>query len=78
MACIESTESANSAQEVLTVAELHRRMGHIAPSAAKRLVENGFVTGIQLDTSGPEPTWCELCAYAKTKRKPVPKVGQGE
>src|ERR1700677_731256 len=49
----ESTESANSASEVLTVAELYRHMGHIASSAARHLVENGFTTGIQLDTSGP-------------------------
>lgn len=38
-------ESANAADEKLTVMGLHRRMGHIAPSIARKLVEKGFVTG---------------------------------
>ena len=69
---------AEPAPEKLTVMDLHRRMGHIAPSAAKRLVTHGFVTGIELDLSSDDPTFCESCVYAKTKRQPVPKVREGD
>jgi GAG-pre-integrase domain len=71
-------EQANAAMEKLTVMELHRLMGHVAPPAAKRLVEKGFVAGITLDTSASESTFCESCVYAKMKRQPVPKVQEGE
>jgi hypothetical protein len=73
-----AAELANIASEKLTVMELHRRMGHIAPSVAKRLVEKGFVTGIALDLSSGEPTFCESCVHAKSKRKPVPQSREGE
>jgi hypothetical protein len=34
---------AGEAWEVLTVKELHREMGHIAPEAAKKMVSSGAV-----------------------------------
>jgi hypothetical protein len=58
--------------EKVTVDELHRRMGHIAPEAARRLVKAGLVEGIELDES-EEPKSCDSCAYAKTTRKAVGK-----
>ena len=35
--------------ETISVMELHRHMGHIAPNAAHALVEKGLVSGIRLD-----------------------------
>ncbi|KZT18238.1 hypothetical protein NEOLEDRAFT_1028705, partial [Neolentinus lepideus HHB14362 ss-1] len=46
------------------VLELHKRMGHISPDVARRLVEKGFVTGITLDTSSDKPFFCESCIVA--------------
>jgi hypothetical protein len=61
-------DSANAATTNLTPMEFHRRMGHISPAIAKRLVTHGFVTGVSLDTSSPDgPIFCEYCTYAKTR-----------
>jgi hypothetical protein len=73
-----SADSANAATTRITPLEAHRRFGHIAPAAAKRLVTHGFVTGLELDTSGEEPTFCESCVYAKSRRQTIPKVREGE
>jgi len=74
--------SSNAAEAVdeptkLSVMELHRRMGHIAPTAAKMLVVNGHVAGVTLIDS-LEPLQCEACIKAKSARKAIPKVRQGE
>jgi len=47
-----------AAVEQITLDELHRRMGHIAPHAAKDLVNKGMVTGLILKAeSEPVPTY---------------------
>jgi hypothetical protein len=46
---VEHTESAHTVMETVTVNNLHRRIGHIAPDAAKLLVNKGIVEGIHLD-----------------------------
>lgn len=61
------------AVEIVSVMELHRRMGHITPKAAQKLVEAGLVTGLALDPNSQEEH-CEVCLYARATRKPVPKV----
>jgi len=71
-------EASFAATEKLTVMELHRRMGHISPVIAKRLIENGLVTGIRVDASSGETIFCESCVYAKATRKPVAKEREGE
>ena len=50
---VHSGDAANSA-ELISVMELHRRMGHIAPASARALVEKGLVTGIKLDPNSRE------------------------
>jgi transposase InsO family protein len=65
-------ESANSI-ETISIMELHRRMGHIAPASARALVEKGLVTGIRLDPDSREAD-CEACLFARATRKPIPKV----
>ena len=39
-------ESADSATEELTLDQFHRRMGHISPDSARKLVSLGLVTGV--------------------------------
>jgi hypothetical protein len=59
-------DEANVAAEVLTVDQFHRRMGHISPGVAQKLVDKGFVMGVRLETTpSGEPHFCESCVYAK-------------
>src|SRR6202522_333476 len=59
--------------EVVSIEKLHWLMGHIAPEAAKALVEKGLVEGFKLDESGQMPKSCDSCEYGKTHRKPIKK-----
>lgn len=60
----------------LTAMELHRRMGHIAPVTTTRLVQKGYVTGIELDALS-ESTFCESCVHAKSRRAPIAHARDG-
>ncbi|KAF8545920.1 hypothetical protein OG21DRAFT_1374992, partial [Imleria badia] len=76
---VHDNESTHSVEDKwITVMELHRRMGHIAPSVAHRLAENGLVSGLKFDMSVDEGTFCECCVYAKATRKPIAKEREGE
>jgi len=66
-----SLESAH-AVELLSVMELHRRLGHISVASAHRLVENGAIKGIKLDPDAPK-TDCEACIFAHTTHLPMSK-----
>jgi hypothetical protein len=58
----------------MMIMDLHRRLGHISPAAAVRLVEDGRVTGIELtESDNASSEFCIICAQAKTKRRPFPK-----
>jgi len=69
---VDHEESALAAEikEKLSLLELHRKMGHIAPDAVRKLVKEGRVVGIELEDEG-EMGACESCEYAKTTRKKV-------
>jgi hypothetical protein len=43
--------------------ELHRHLGHIAPSSARKLIQNGAIVGIELDPDSQEAD-CNACIYA--------------
>jgi hypothetical protein len=58
--------------------ELHCHMGHISPGIAKKLVENGLITGVQIDVLSGDAVFCESCVYVKATWKPVAKVHEGE
>ncbi|KZT68540.1 hypothetical protein DAEQUDRAFT_671082, partial [Daedalea quercina L-15889] len=75
----ENDGSANTATQVekVTIMDLHRRLGHIAPRAIRELVSNGRITGVTLVPSD-EPEVCEVCIRAKSTRQPVPKEREGE
>jgi len=47
-------------------------MGHIAPEAARKLIRDSAVTGIDLDMNS-QPTFCDVCAKAKPTQRPIPK-----
>ena len=66
------SESVN-AVEVLTLIELHRHLGHIATSSARKLVESGAITGVKLDSSSKESP-CNACIFSHTTRHAIPKV----
>ena len=69
----------NVAEEQLTLECFHHRMGHISPEAARQLVKNRMVTGIQLEYATPRnPFFCASCIHAKATCKPVPKLREGE
>jgi hypothetical protein len=68
-----SHEEGSYAVEVISIMELHCRMGHIMPASARKLIEDGLVIGIALD---PElhKEHCNACIYVHATRQPVPKV----
>ena len=59
--------------EVVSIEKLHRLMGHIAPEAAKALVEKGLVEGFKLEDSSKMLSTCNSCEYGKPRRKPIRK-----
>lgn len=65
-------EEAN-AIKLLSVMELHRQMGHIAPSTACKLIDSGAVTGVKIDPESKE-SHCDACLYVRMTRKPIPSV----
>ena len=62
-----------AAVEVISLDQLHCRMGHISPKVARLMVTKGFATGIKLDNTGPQDIFCESCIYAKATHKSVVK-----
>jgi len=71
-------ESANAAEEAITLDQLHCRMGHISPGIVKKLVTQGFVTGVHLMSTADAEIFCESCVYAKATRKSVLKACEGK
>jgi transposase InsO family protein len=61
----------------MTLEELHHRLGHISPRIVKDLIRHGIIDGVVL-TNTSEDFECQSCILAKTTRKSVPKVRQGE
>jgi len=62
--------------EVLTIDDLHRRLGHVSHQAARRMVEKGIVKGVELD-EGSQPSFCESCQWGKGHRKAIRKEREG-
>jgi hypothetical protein len=72
-------DSANAVGEKISIDQLHRRLGHISPAVAKRLISNNLVSGVRFEeTSSGDPFFCESCVYAKATRRPVPKQREGD
>ena len=56
----------------MSISEAHRKLGHIAHSAVKHAISNGYITGIDLDLES-KLEFCEACAKAKSARQPFPE-----
>jgi hypothetical protein len=52
-----------NAIELMSLMELHRHLGHIAPLSAHKLVQNSAIAGIELDPDLQEAD-CDACIYA--------------
>ena len=61
------------ANEVLTINELHRCLGHVSHDREKILVRKGLVEGVELMLDN-EPTICKSCESAKAMRKSITKI----
>jgi len=59
--CVEhDLEIADLASDELTLDQFHHQMGHISQEIARKLVSQGFVTGVCLDTTDSGKTlFCE-------------------
>ncbi|KAH9848462.1 hypothetical protein C2E23DRAFT_739512, partial [Lenzites betulinus] len=55
----------------VTPGELHRCLGHVSLRAAKKLVQDGRVTGVKL-VDAVRVEECETCVRAKLSRKAIP------
>jgi len=66
-----SLESAHTVK-LLSVMELHCRLGHISIASTHKLIENGAIKGIKLDPDAPE-TNCEACIFVRATCIPIPK-----
>ena len=64
-------------EEILSIDELHRRLGHVSHDRAKLLVNKGLVEGVTLDPD-TEVVTCESCEWAKGHRKQVSKIREDE
>ncbi|KAF8161470.1 hypothetical protein B0H34DRAFT_635930, partial [Crassisporium funariophilum] len=67
---------AGRVKELLTIDELHRRMGHIGHSIARDMVKGGMVTGIELDEDS-KPSICQSCEWGKGTRKAITRERVG-
>ena len=70
---VSHNEDSANAVKTLTIMELHRCLGHIAISSARKLVESRVITGIKLDSSLQKAA-CNACIFAHITRQPIPKV----
>ncbi|TFY74079.1 hypothetical protein EWM64_g9934 [Hericium alpestre] len=63
----------HSANLMLSTTDLHRRLGHMSIDAAKSLIKQGAITGINLDDLIQEMELCQACVQAKIRHMPFPK-----
>lgn len=69
---VHTSESVNAVEQV-SLMELHRCLGHIAPSSAHKLVESKAISGIKLDSESQAED-CDACIFTWAIRLPVPKI----
>jgi hypothetical protein len=61
-----------TANEVIDIRTLHRRLGHVAVDTIRALVCTQAIQGVSLTDDG-QPLYCESCEYAKATWKPIKK-----
>ena len=65
------------ATRLMTITELHQKMGHVNHDDLRRMVKEGMVNGIELDLDS-KPEFCTACIQAKAARKPFAKKSTTE
>jgi hypothetical protein len=71
-------ELVNMAEELLTLEQLHRHLGHVSAVSIRKLIDEGMVEGLKLEKSAlSESLFCKSCVHAKATRKPIPKAREG-
>jgi hypothetical protein len=70
-----STPSANSASKLMSISDLHRKLGHINHNDLRKMVKAEMVTGINVNLDS-KPEFCEVCVKAKAEQKPFPKKSE--
>ncbi|PPR01457.1 hypothetical protein CVT24_001860 [Panaeolus cyanescens] len=79
MSTEDEEEWVGAVEDEVTLEQFHRRMGHIAPDTARKLISKGLVTGVKLaGSNSTTPFFCEACVFAKSTAVPIPKVREGE
>jgi hypothetical protein len=66
---------ANAVSKLMSINELHKKMGHVNYDNLCKMVKDGMVSGIDLDLNS-NPDFCEACIKAKATRKPFPKKSE--
>jgi len=74
---VESTGYVAKVADLLTIDELHRKLGHVGHDAARILVDKGLVKGVELDRES-KPSPCASCEWGKGHRKAVQRVREDE
>ena len=62
--------AASTTMDTVTIEDLHKRLGHISPEVARKMVEDNLVVGVKLNKSSSIRS-CDFCEYAKAHRKPI-------
>jgi hypothetical protein len=65
-------QHANLARQKLTIADLHRKLGHVSQEGLLTAIKKGLVTGVNVDITS-QPEFCDVCVKAKSVRKLFPK-----
>jgi transposase InsO family protein len=69
---VERVYAAAIPDETVDLATLHKRLGHVAPDAIRRMITTGAIEGVKLtDNSNMGP--CDTCEQAKATRKQIRK-----
>jgi hypothetical protein len=65
------------ATQLMTITELHQKMGHVNHDDLWRMVKEGMVNRIELDLDS-KPEFCTACIQAEAARKPFAKKSTTE
>ena len=70
-------EYTGKARVVVSINELHCRLGHVSHERVRMLVSKNLVEGVELDLAS-KLSICESCKWAKGERKAITRVHEGQ
>jgi hypothetical protein len=70
-----NSATATVSSRIMSINELHHKMGHVNYKDLHKMVKEAMVMGIDLDLES-KPSFCKACIKAKTTRKPFPKQSE--